>query len=63
MGQMFYVAQASSDGTLSQPISLGPMRSSFEQLFCGGNVSVSVMQVDRSVLDLNSCGRCIRRLL
>ncbi len=49
---MFYKEQPCRCGTLSQPISLGPMRSSFERLFCGVDVSVSDVLIDRSVLDL-----------
>lgn len=40
LGMMFYEEQASSDGTLSQCMCLGPMRSSFERLFCGVEVQL-----------------------
>ncbi len=49
---MLFVEQVTSDGTLSQCMCLGPMRSSFERLFCGVDVSVSDGLIDRSVLDL-----------
>ncbi len=45
--------QASSNGTLRQSMRLGPARSSFERLSCGGD-SVSVVQVDRSELELTN---------
>jgi hypothetical protein len=51
---MFDEKQASSDGTLSQFVRVGPVRSSFERLFCGVDVSVSLEWIDRSVLKLRS---------
>ena len=48
---MFYEEQQYRCGTLSQSISLGPARSSFERLFYGDDVSVSVMRIDCAVLD------------
>lgn len=53
---MFYEEQPRRCGTLSQSISLGPARSSFERLFYGDDVSVSVMRIDCAVLDLTKCG-------
>jgi hypothetical protein len=55
LGQMFYTEQASSVGTLSRSIILGPTRSSFERLFCGGDVSVSYGLIIRTALDLTNC--------
>ncbi len=55
---MFFVEQASSDGTLRQFMCLGPTRSSFERLFCGVDDSVSDGLIDRSVLNLTNCGDC-----
>ena len=42
LGMMFYKQQACRCGTLRQFMCLGPIRSNFERLFCGVDVSVSV---------------------